>query len=291
MIFFKKTWWFCSLILLGVNTYAREKVQKSIDLENIHRVHFINIRGAVKLTGSEQTNLSIEGTLDDNALGLRTSQNKEVLIIEVEMPQHLMPVSGSKLELKLPQSMGVRIEGVSTEWQLDNLGATQIQSVTGSVLLKNGQNDVDIEVVNAPIQIEGIQGNLNLHSMNGNIQIHGVSGDIDANTIDGKIILKQQKINQVRLSTVNGVIDVSGSMSHESSLILSSVDGDLYLNLEKSDGYQCQLNALYGGKIDNQLPVSGETTVSAGGAKLSLAVGDGQGKIEATTISGTIHIK
>jgi len=192
--------------------YSGEKINQSVALEKIKQVRINNIRGKVKIIGIQDDEFLIKGTLDDDARGLKISKEGSLLVVEVEMPHHLSPVDGSDLEIKLPRRLSLMIHGVSSAWQLVNVGESSIHSVTGAINIKNIDTTL-IEVVNAPINIDGINGDLTINAMNGNIEIDNVTGSVNASTMDGHLKIKQQKINNVRLSSVNGVIEVSGVIS------------------------------------------------------------------------------
>lgn len=270
---------------------AGEKISRTIELTTGDQIHFINVRGKVKITGWDQSKINIEGTLDDEATGLLvTTDNGKVKII-VDMPHHLSPATGSDLQLQIPVNSKVIAEGVSTEWQLDNLGTLFLHSVTGGVRVINNQSDVVLEVVSADVDIDGVKGNAMVNGLSGAIKLQKIVGEVVASTVEGKLHFIQPDIGLARLSSVNGEIEVDGTLRDEGVLSVNSVNGNILLNVGSSNNFSCELNALHGGRIENKLAVAGKHETRQMGSSLSLAVGKGDARIEATTISGTIFIQ
>ncbi len=270
---------------------AGEKINQGIELTMGDQVHFINVRGKVKITGWEQSKINIEGTLDDEAKGLLVTSDKGKVKIIVDMPHHLSPASGSDLQLYIPMTSKVIAEGVSTEWQFDNLGKLFVHSVTGDVRVTNNHSDVVLEVVSADVVIDGVTGNAMVNGLSGKIELQKIIGEVVASTVEGKLHFVQPDIGLARLSSVNGEIEVDGTLKDEGMLVVNSVNGNVLLNVGSSNNFSCELNALHGGRIENKLAVAGKSESKQMGSSLSLAVGKGDARIEATTISGTIFIQ
>ena len=270
---------------------AGEKINRGIELTMGDQVHFINVRGKVKITGWDQSKINIEGTLDDEARGLLVTSDKGKVKIIVDMPHHLSPASGSDLQLYIPITSKVIAEGVSTEWQLDNLGKLFVHSVTGGVRVTNNHSDVVLEVVSADVVIDGVKGNAMVNGLSGAIELQKIVGEVVASTVEGKLHFVQPDIGLARLSSVNGEIEVDGTLKDEGILVVNSVNGNVLLNVGSSNNFSCELNALHGGRIENKLAVAGNPESTQMGSSLSLAVGKGDARIEATTISGTIFIQ
>ncbi len=270
---------------------AAEKIKREFEVAKDSIIEIFNLRGSVEIKGWKQNHLSIEGVLDEESTGLLIQEKDNRILVKVELPRQLSPKKGSKLVIYLPQSSALNARGVSTQWSISELGATIVHSVSGEISLSSSSGDVSLNVVSAPVTVKAVDGKLEVTSLSGKIDVADISGEVSLSTVEGELHFTQPIIELARLNSINGAIFVDGKLSKQGDLNVNSVDGDVFLKIGTSEDLNCQLNALHGGDIKNHLKIVGKESNNFAGKHFSLVVGEGEAVVEATTISGTIHLQ
>ena len=270
---------------------AAEKVDREIDLSGNPKIKFFNLRGSVEIKGWDKKILHIKGVLDEESTGLVLEEKGEVFIVKVKMPRRISPKKGSKLVIFVPIKSTVRALGVNSSWDVQGVADISINSVSGEIIVASSSGDVELEVVSAPVTVKTVAGSLDVNSLSGIITVADIEGAVSLSTVEGELKFTQPIINSARLNSVNGTIFVNGELSKHGNLSVTSIDGDVFLKVGTSTDLNCDLKALHGGKIINYLDVAGTESKQFMGKHFSLIIGDGEAKVEATTISGTIHLQ
>ncbi len=277
--------------LLGVEVLAAEKVDVEYELTSSTDIRVFNLRGSIEIKGWDKNLVKVKGVLDEESTGLVFEEKGNQFIINVEMPRQISPKKGSKLFIFVPQTSAIVAKGVSSSWSLEAVGDININSVSGDVAINHSSGDVKLDVVSAPVSVKSVAGDLRVTSLSGKINVTEISGEVSLSTVEGELHFSQPIIELARLSSINGAIYIDGEISKQGSLSVTSVDGDVFLKVGTSDALNCQLQALHGGDIKNYLKVAGKESKRLTGKQLSLIIGEGGAIVEATTISGTIHLQ
>jgi hypothetical protein len=282
------------LVFLALSTtslFAAEKVNREIEVAVNPEFKFFNLRGSIEIKGWDKQILKVEGVLDEESTGLFVEENDKNIIVKVKMPRQISPEKGSKLVIFVPRTSKVEAQGVSSSWNIQAVDDILINSVSGEILVANSSGDVDLEVVSAPVTVKAVSGDLNVTSLSGKIKVQDIAGSVSLNTVEGELNFKQPNIGSARLNSVNGTINIEGKLSKTGNLSVTSVDGDVFLKVGTSDDLNCNFKALHGGDIKNHLKTVGEESQQFSGKSFSLVIGEGKALVEATTISGTIHLQ
>jgi DUF4097 and DUF4098 domain-containing protein YvlB len=83
--------------------------------------------------------------------------------------------------------------------------------------------------------IDAFNGSLEVKTLNSNVKITNSSGPFTVNSISGKVEVVFNKINQsepTSLASVSGFIDVTVPGSEKASLEISTINGNVYNNLD-----------------------------------------------------------
>jgi len=270
---------------------AAEKVDRQIEIPDNAKIKFFNLRGSVEIKGWDKETLHIKGVLDEESTGLVLEDKGKVFIVKVKMPRRISPKKGSKLIIFVPSNSTVRALGVSSSWDVQGVADININSVSGEIVVGSSSGDVELEVVSAPVTVKTVSGDLDVNSLSGIIVAEDIEGTVSLSTVEGELKFTQPIIKSARLNSVNGTIFVDGELSKQGNLSVTSIDGDVFLKVGTSGDLNCDLKALHGGEIKNYLDVSGKESKQFMGKHFSLIIGEGKAMVEATTISGTIHLQ
>ncbi|MCP3821743.1 DUF4097 family beta strand repeat-containing protein [Streptomyces sp. A3M-1-3] len=166
---------------------------------------------------------------------------------------------------------------------------------------------VEVGVVGAGAVVSGIQGRTDVRGVTGDTTLVGVSGDVRAETVSGSLEA-QSVTGDLRFKSVSGdltVIDgagpsvradsVSGDMVVDvnpsgapTNISLTSVSGEVAIRLPHPADAKVEANTA-SGEVSNafdDLRVSGQW----GAKKITGTLGAGNGKLRATTVSGSIAL-
>lgn len=165
---------------------------------------------------------------------------------------------------------------------------------------------VEVGVISAGAVVSGLRGTSVVKGVNGDTTLVGLSGPVRADTVSGN--LEAQAVTaDVRFNSVSGdltVVDGSGS-----SVRADSVSGSMIVDLDPDGPTDVRLTSI-SGEIAIRLPQPADTEVEAntasgtisnafdglrvhgqwGAHKITGRLGPGNGKLRATTVSGSIAL-
>ena len=151
----------------------------------------------------------------------------------------------------------------------------------------SSRNDATVEYA---IQVPRNAQLKNISSVNGKIVIDAVAGDIEASTVNGEAQIKNAA-GDLKLSTVNGRIKAElASLGNGQSVSLSTVNGQIEATLPANANAEVSANTL-NGSLSSDFPalvVQKEFPVSK---KLKGTLGNGGGRVKASTVNGGIHFR
>ena len=112
--------------------------------------------------------------------------------------------------------------------------------------------------------------------------IKSMSGDITAD-ISGT--------NKLTIKNISGDTQINGHVKSQSQIKLSSVSGDILYKVTGDLNAECEVVSQFGGEISNQLtddlPLDGNLDKKT----LSFISGDGSGKLNMNTVTGSVLIE
>lgn len=306
-----------SLFLLSsVSAYASD-IDMTLPATDVVKVNVQNIKGDIKIFGTDTTNVSVIGSLDDESPGLVFELDGDTINIQVKTPasnrNSYWNDSGNKTNLRIsvPKSLAVTFYGVSSDVQLTAIdNDVKVKTVSGSIDAKNLRGKINIETVSGDIQSKSLSGRIALTTVsgdisdadsNGRIHYQAVSGDIDAETsatdiiasvISGDLMIKLNDVEDANLSSVSGGLDAKISLMDDGNLEFSSVSGDIKVSFLRDLNADIKIHSSASGSISNKLN-NAKVNYSKYGpsSKLETQVGRGGASVKGTTVSGSVRLK
>ncbi len=167
-------------------------------------------------------------------------------------------------------------------------GATrQVRDYKYKVLIPTGMAvnlDYGSPFAKDDVIVDSFTGSLEIKTLNANVKITKSSGPFTINTISGDLEVSFDKINQsepTSLASVNGVIDVTLPTSDKANIEISTINGNVYNNLD--------LKAVAKEKKDDRHAYGMDAIRMQGGTSYTLN-GGGQ-KVFLKSISGNIYLR
>ncbi|MGB1199285.1 MAG: DUF4097 family beta strand repeat-containing protein [Thalassotalea sp.] len=303
-----------SAALISTMSYAGDRIDKSLAVNDASKVIIENQRGMVSIIGTNNSTVSVVGELDDKTEAFIFEHSGATIMVKVKVPNNQRSWrndgEGSNLTIKIPQQLRVDFNGISSNVSVEKLAqGVDIKTVSGEITVSKLQNNIEINSVSGDIDstelsgkiqlstvsgdIEDVKsaGRLSIKSVSGSIQTETIATEVVAETVSGDIELALADIDELEISTVSGDSDVDFALNENGSVKLSSVSGEFDLNFSKDIQANFRLQTNAGGSIKNKLTSDkakrGKYVPSE---KLSFTMGSGSGSVKASTVSGDIQL-
>jgi DUF4097 and DUF4098 domain-containing protein YvlB len=253
-------------------------------------VEIENLSGTIKVTGWDQAEVWVTGTLAADAeLGFEGSKNRTE--IEVEFDGHPQGAT-SDLEVHVPAGSHVEIEAFQADIEVNGVnGTVEAETVNGGIVQSGAAREVSLQSVNGAVDVTGPSGRIQVEVVNGSITIQDASGDLEAATVNGQVIVAGGSYERTSLESVAGKVKFESGLSPQGRLDIETVSGSVEIFV--AAGIQADFSiASFSGDIHNELGVGAIQEEEYTSAKeLSFSTGPGGARISVETLSGAIHLR
>lgn len=155
-----------------------------------------------------------------------------------------------------PDNTGI---GLTVEESGNQLRITSVQTHSGDYILRVPDNiRLAVNQINwggSNIELTGHRGEIEIAGKNGNIRLENITGPVNANTTSGDIEINFSDLNQERptsISNVSGYIDITLPETTRARMLLSSISGGIYTDIDlEIAGSKTDLSRLGGGNRIN----------------------------------------
>lgn len=158
-------------------------------------VSVTNIAGQVTVTGWDQAQVEVKGTLAEKLkLKFETSGNQTR--IEVEYPRFTSTHGGADLSIRVPKGSSLEVQTVSADIAVKGVkGEISLQSVSGDLDAEGGDSDLELQTVSGEIGARGLQGikKGELQTVSGDLELagpYGKTSKIEADSVSGNVTLR-----------------------------------------------------------------------------------------------------
>jgi len=275
---------------------------------------FISIqvtRGDLRIEGWDQSQVQVEGWLDEQAVEFVFEVVADQTEITVKLPRRLKNWSmnsESDLSIKVPTGSNLDVRGVSTDVSVRGLSAgvkvnnvsgelrvsdvhngVKLTSVSGDIWLNKSSGGIRARSVSGEIESVNVSGSGSYESVSGNIDVTGNGGKLTLETVSGEIIVDAGELAELSGHTVSGDIDVACALSTDGMIDLRSTSGRIDLKLPRQSSARFDLQTGSGGQIRNRL-TDDEPKVSkySRDSALRFVMAEGAGDVTMSTTSGRI---
>jgi DUF4097 and DUF4098 domain-containing protein YvlB len=290
---------------------------RTLDVSGPIRVELSNVSGDVNITGSSDGKIHVHGDVRVSGMGLGNTQKRlDELIASppVELKGSTLRV-GKEMShlhnasiaytLEVPRETEVSASSVSGAVSIRSVrGPVQAESVSGSVHAQDIGREVRLTSVSGSVEAENcgddvratsVSGSVTVTNAKGDVLAHSVSGDVHTNNPGGRVDANSSS-GSVGVRAANG--DVKGHSSSGSVTVQGNPSGNSYWDLKTSSGtveiavpsdakFHFSANAV-SGQISAQIPIVIE---EQGKHSLRAHIGDGGGRVEIHTVSGSIEVQ
>jgi len=162
-----------------------------------------------------------------------------------------------------------------------------VSAVEGNVRVRGGSGEVVLETVEGNVLLEDASGFVSLSSVDGDITARGVQGGVQVSTVDGQVVLDGVRSDNIRVSTVDGDIDMAGDILPSGRYHLTSHDGNVTVTAPAIDAEVSV--ATFSGDFESDFPVT--LTRVSDRRRMNFTLGKGSARIELESFDGTVTLR
>ncbi|UPZ28989.1 DUF4097 family beta strand repeat-containing protein [Streptomyces sp. LRE541] len=168
-----------------------------------------------------------------------------------------------------------------TRVEVGVIGATAVVSgIDGRAVVKGVSGDTTLVGLSGPVRADTVSGNVEVQALTGDLRLNSVSGDLTV--IEGSS-------PSVRVDSVSGSVIVDLDPAGRSSDIrLTSISGEIAVRLPHPADAEVEVDSASGvvSSAFEDLRIDGQW----GAKKITGRLGAGNGRLKATTVSGSIAL-
>jgi len=304
------------VLLLPPMALAGEKIDKALDFVDDGSIDISNLNGQVKVTPWDNKSVKVTGELGEYARNFVFDRAGNRIHIEVEVKDNFHSWKegdrGDNLVINVPRKSNVSYSSVNSNFTTGDLvGALAVNTVNGGIAIASNQGRLKATTVNGHVTIDRVTGDLDVQSVNGEVSVKGstagygrfstVNGHlqvgcscdaIKATAVNGSVDVDTNAVKDLTLSSVSGNSKIRLGLQKGGNVSATTVTGHLTLSFVGDPSAYFSFSTQPGGSIVNDLTsdrvIEDEHVRSK---HLQFTHLNGDGKVSATTIGGTITLE
>ncbi|MER6121580.1 DUF4097 family beta strand repeat-containing protein [Streptomyces sp. NPDC001795] len=243
-------------------------------------LHVRIVNGTVNVVGTDESSARLEVS-EIEGPPLTVTQKDGTLTVEYDdLPwkgfRKWLDLKGWRrsavVSLAVPASTRVEVGAIGANAMVSGIdGGAAVKGVTGETTLVGLSGSVHASTVSGNVEAQGVTGELRMNSVSGDLTvIEGTCPFVKAESVSGSIILD--------LDPTSGPVDAH----------LTNVSGEIAVRLPHPADAEVEANTASGAVSNafDDLRVSGQW----GAKKITGRLGGGNGRLKATTLSGSIAL-
>lgn len=278
--------------LLATTVFA-EEVNRKIDASRDGHINVSNISGSVTVNGWTRNEVEVTGTLGRNVEELIFERDGDDILVKVKVPKNGGRGIDSDLRISVPQNSSIDIGTVSADIDVTNVtGEQSLHTVSGDVTTEFTGADLTAESVSGDVEVSGdnADGEIEANTVSGDVTLFRVGGEVVGESVSGDVIVDEGAFTRAALSTVNGEIVFQGELRKDGRLSIETINGSVDVDFAGDVSARFEVDT-FNGQIRNCFgPKAERTSKYAPGWELEFTEGDGDGRVEISTMNGGVNI-
>ena len=155
------------------------------------------------------------------------------------------------LSIFVPRGATIQIQLRSGDIEISHVAEVRLKNTNGDVSLSNVTRAVEATTLSGDLSLMNSQGRVRLTTVGGdidavNIQTVNPSDDFSANSTSGDIDIENVSHARVVANTTSSMITISGKLAPGGSYDVSTMSGDVELNIPQDSAFQISARAPQG---------------------------------------------
>ncbi len=270
---------------------AQQRVDETKPAAKDGTVEVHNVAGSVRVTGWDQDQVSVTGTLGKGTERLEFTSGDRRTVVRVVLPHNAHHVDGSDLEVKVPRGSSLEVNTVSADISVEKVGGeVDLEAVSGEVRVGGEPKRFAARSVSGDVEITAASAPGRAKSVSGTVRLTGVSGDVEASSVSGNLVVKGDAVSRVDLETTSGDIRLDAGLAKDARVEAKTVSGMVELVLPAATSADFDVTTFSGDITNDFGPAAKRSSEYGPGKELSFSTGAG-GRILAKSFSGNVHLR
>jgi len=263
------------------------------------RIEIGNVRGRVTVTGWDQPQVKLEGSLGAGST-LAVSGGVDRLSLRVKSAESGLfgsngPRHDSVLILHVPRNASLEVNVVSADASVAEMAGKSLKvgSVSGDLDLSSAAPEIDVDSVSGDVTVVAPSPNLaaraHVQTVSGEIRAKGLAGRIKLETVSGGVDCACGAVRELNTGSVSGDADIDVAPAASARLHLESMSGSIRLQLPAALSARIDA-ATFSGSIHSDFGAVQEKEYGPG-SSLKAQIGAGDADINVQAFSGDIQIR
>jgi hypothetical protein len=247
--------------------------------EAVHTLHVRLVRGAVNVVGTDEPTARLEVSAIQGDPLLVTLEDGVLTVAYRDLPW-------TNFRRLLDRGSWRRSAEVSLAVPAGT--AVRIGTVDAAAVVSGTQGRAEVQGVNGDITLVGLAGPVSASTVTGSVEAQALSGDLKFSSVGGDLTVVEGTSRTVRAESVTGSVMIDLGRTGPTDLRLSNVSGEIAVRLPEAADAEVHADTA-AGSIANafeDLRVGGRP----GTRRVTGRLGAGNGRIRATTVSGSIAL-
>ncbi len=270
-----------------------EEVDRTLKAAPDGEVDVSNIAGSVTITGWSRDEVEVTGTLGRNVKELVFERDGDTVTVQVKVPRRGGKGIESDLAIKVPHKSSLDVSTVSADITIsDTSGEQELSTVSGDIVTETTGNDIRASAVSGDIEISGDKSSneTDVSTVSGDVTLFRGSGTVRAESVSGDVLIDEGVFGRADLGTVNGEIEFRAALEKGGRFFAETVNGSVDVEFVGDVSAKVDIET-FNGRIRNCFgPEAERTSKYTPGWELSFTEGDGDGRIDMSTMNGSISL-
>ena len=263
------------------------------------RIEIGNVRGKVTVTGWDQPQVKLEGTLGAGST-LAVSGGPDRLSLRVKSAESGWFGSGgprhdSVLVLHVPRTVALEVNVVSADASVTDVAGRSLKvgSVSGNVDVSAAAPQIDVDSVSGDVKLSAPSPNpaasAHLQTVSGDIRAKNLAGRIKLETVSGSMDCACGAVRELNTGSVSGDADIAVAPEAHAHLHLEAMSGSIRLHLPAALSAHIDAST-FSGSIRSDFGAVQEKEYGPG-SNLKAQIGAGDADVSLEAFSGDIELR
>ena len=259
---------------------SEETIQQSFPVEIPANLRINNIRGAIEIQSTEESEISVTAVKhlnsgDEKRTAVEISQLEDgKVVVETRMLEGLLGFFNWSKPCKVTYTV-----------QVPRQCNLNVSCVSSSASIQGTVGNLRLSTVSGEVNLKGVSGDFDINLVSGDLEGEALSGSLKIDTVSGDVRVLTSSFNKANGSTVSGNIHLE-SLLGEGPYRFNSVSGDVQYLLPEVAGCNVDMKTI-SGKLLTQFPL---TSSQRSGNHLRATVADGGPTVTLSSVSGNLAL-
>lgn len=286
-------------LALAAPAFAAQPIDQTRTVDPDARIDVSNIKGSVTVSGWNQSEVHVTGTLGDGAKGLKVEGDHGHLVIKVEPPDHEgwfswgadSHMGNSVLDIKVPHAARLKLDTVSADIAVSGIdGATlDANTVSGKIDMDSSAKQLEIDSVSGDMDVFGGSERAHLQTVSGDIRARRLGGQVKFETVSGNVDAEMAGFRELDAGSVSGDVRLRGAPTAGARVGVETMSGNVELILPGNVSMRLDAET-FSGSIRSDFGKSTDEEHGPG-SHLNITTAKGDGQVRLETFSGDITVR